>query len=168
MRILTGLALTIFSLSALANVQNLDLINNSNVTLKVTYNLCTQLYNLDPGSPFRWMKMDSENCIEKSAMIDQKGKVNKLSIQANSDYSDDHIKTTEILITSISSPSGLQNFASSRKQINKGNSGTLRVCSGSDWTVTPNGEYSSPFANTIILDNLGTEKVYCSSHDLAS
>lgn len=147
-----------FASSAMAwsGTRNLDIINNSDLPVKITYNVCTQSYVDDAYGHI----MDKENCAEQIVTLSRKGeKRNKVSVKADSDDS----TYREILVTGIYSTLATQKFASSRTEINKATD--ISVCSDSKNMGSARPVYAG---NTIILDNMGTEKIYCSINDMSS
>lgn len=158
MRKIICVVMAIFSTGAMAETytRNIDIINNSNIPLKITYNLCTTVTTNDSTS--------NENCIEKMASLSAKGgKTNKISFQADTMGGFEGVYT-QVFIGGIYSSLGKQIFASSHAQ--EMNTPDLSSCSDS-W---PAGGSSRlyPRGNTIILDNMGTEKFYCAIAKLES
>jgi len=164
MKIITGVVLAIFSACAMAQIEsrNVEIINNSNIPIKITYNLCTQII---PNEHMGEHGLVKENCTETAAMLGEKGKANKISLQADREDDDQkkQVIYTEVFVTGISSVFGKQTFASSRMQWS--DKPAMSICSDSK---SPWDAFIGPVGNTFILDNMGTKKVYCSIHQLSS
>ncbi|HAT1766767.1 TPA: hypothetical protein I8Y96_002267 [Legionella pneumophila] len=173
MRQLIIFSLMLISYCSIAqkSIKTIDIINTSDLSLTVTYNVCHMEHEL------RRIVYDSirdqylydfapphENCFEKKAIL---GGINTgtnlIEIIAT-----DQVKATKVgeksidnavvYVTKIESSLGMQIFISSYEETKKSEGvGEIGLCYGI------NSRYHSNGGNVIELDNKGTNKIYCQS-----
>lgn len=173
MRQLIIFSLMLISYCSIAqkSIKTIDIINTSDLSLTVTYNVCHMerelrrvVYDSISNKTLYDFGPPQEKCLEKRAIMSGINTgTNSIEINAT-----DQVKATKvgeksienavIYVSSIESSLGIQSFISSSDDAKKIEGiGALSRCYGINSDSNGNG------GNVIELDNKGTNKIYCQS-----
>jgi len=155
-------------------IKTIDIINVSNLSLTVTYNVChkeavlQRMFRDSNNGQMQYVYGTPEiNCVEKTTTFDGKN-MSKNIVTVNAD---DQIKATkigeksvgnaEVYVFKVVSQFGEQDFIASEADAKKTRevetNGTLSRC------YAVNSDNNGNAGNVVELDNKGTNKIYCHS-----